>query len=125
MADLGRPASIRDEVKPWRMLAARAIHLGDQCGGLGLGSVIPTARAARDHGGKGDAHAQREIGREKGHGALLTTPGCCDDGWRLRIEGAGVESRWRKVGWWRRYPRVERRHGGARAQRKAKGGSDG
>jgi hypothetical protein len=109
MADLGRPASIQDEVKPWRMLAARAIHLGDQCGGLGLGSVIPTARAARDHGGKGDAHAQREIGREKGHGALLTTPGCCDDGWRPRIEGAGVESRWRKVGWRRRCPRVERR----------------
>jgi hypothetical protein len=47
MADLGRPASIRDEVKPWRMLATRAIHLGDQCGGLELGLVIPTARAAR------------------------------------------------------------------------------
>jgi hypothetical protein len=87
--------------------------------------VIPTARAARGHGGKGDAHAQREIGREKGHGVLLTTPGCCDDGWRLKIEGAGVESRWRRVVWRRRCPQVERRHGGARAQRGAEGGSGG
>jgi hypothetical protein len=35
-------------------------------------------------------------------GVLLTTLGCCDDGWRPRIEGAGVESWWRKVGWWQR-----------------------
>jgi hypothetical protein len=42
--------------------------------------MLPTARVARGHGGKGDAHAQREIGREKGHGAFLTTPGCDDDG---------------------------------------------
>jgi hypothetical protein len=75
--------------------------------------------------GNGDAHAQWEIVREKGHGALLTTPGCCDDGWRPKIEGAGVESRWRKVGWRRRCPRVERRHSGARAQRGAEAGSGG
>jgi hypothetical protein len=47
MADLGHPTFIRDEVKPWRMLAARVIHLGDRCGGLGLGSTLPTKRAAR------------------------------------------------------------------------------
>jgi hypothetical protein len=46
---------------------------------LGLGSELPTARAARVHGGKGNALTQREIGREKGHGAFLTTPGCDDD----------------------------------------------
>jgi hypothetical protein len=72
------------------MLAARVIHLGDQCGGLGLGSVLPTARAARGHEGKGNAHTQRGRGRGKGHGAILTTPGSCYDGLRWEIGGAGV-----------------------------------
>jgi hypothetical protein len=58
----------------------RGTRLGTQEGELELGSVLPTARAARGHGGNGDAHAQREIGREKWHGAFLTTPGCDDDG---------------------------------------------
>jgi hypothetical protein len=74
---------------------------------------------------QGGRTRQREIGREKGHSALLTTPGCCDDGWKSKIEGAGIESRWRRVVWRRRCPQVERRHGSARAQREAEGGSGG
>jgi hypothetical protein len=49
MADLGRPALIQDEVKSGRTLAARVIHLGGRYGGLGLGSTLPTAEAARGH----------------------------------------------------------------------------
>jgi hypothetical protein len=47
-------------------------------------------------------------------GVLLTTLGCCDDGWRPRIEGAGVESWWRKVGW--RQRRAMLAEGGAAAE---------
>jgi hypothetical protein len=61
--------------------------------------VLPTVRAARGHDGTGDAREPRGIGEEKGHGCSLTTPGCCYNGWRPRIEGAGVESRWRRVSW--------------------------
>jgi hypothetical protein len=117
MANLGRPAFIRDEVKPGRMLAARVIHLGDQHGGSGLGSRIPTARAARGHWVKGDAHAEGERGDKNECGVYLTAQGCCNDGWRPRIEGSGVELRWRKAGWRRSCPRVVRRSGSARAQR--------
>jgi hypothetical protein len=85
MADLGHPAFIRDEVKPGRMLAARAMHLGDQCGGLGLGSVIPTARAARGHGGKGDAHAEGEEG--------IGTSAACS----LPLRGAATAVRGRRL----------------------------
>jgi hypothetical protein len=55
----------------------------------------PHSEAARGHGGKGDAHAQRGKRDRNGRGVLLTTPGCCDDGWRPGIESAGVVSRWR------------------------------
>jgi hypothetical protein len=107
------------------MSAEWVIHWWVQEGAASAGGEGSRGEAARVHGGKGIAHEQREIGGKKGHGALLTTPGCCDDGWRPRIEGAGVESRWRKVGWRQRCPRVERRRGGARAQRGAEGGSGG
>jgi hypothetical protein len=115
MADLGRPAFIRDDVKPGRMPAARAMHLGDQCGGLGLGSVIPTARRLGVTVAGGCARAEGEEGQER-RGVLLTTPGCCDDSWRPGIEGAGV------VSWWRRSS-VDGGGSNPRAvqQRKAKG----
>jgi hypothetical protein len=50
-------------------------------------------RAARDHCGQGDALTRREGGREKGHGAILTTLGSCDDGLWWGIGGAGAELR--------------------------------
>jgi hypothetical protein len=40
---------------------------------------------------------RREEGRGKGHGAILTTPGSCDDGLRWGNGGAGAES-WRRSG---------------------------
>jgi hypothetical protein len=49
------------------------------------------------HSGEEGALAQRKRGREKGHGAILTTPGCYDDDWRPKIGGAGVKSWRRKV----------------------------
>jgi hypothetical protein len=67
MADLGRPAFIQDEVKPWRTLAARVIHLGDRCGGLGLGSTLPTERAARG-GGHAGVRAFQALRRPKRYG---------------------------------------------------------
>jgi hypothetical protein len=75
---------------------------------------FPTAGVARVYGGKGNALTRRERGREKGHGATLTTPGSCDDGWWWRSGGAGVELRRRGLGRRRRCPRVERRSGDAR-----------
>jgi hypothetical protein len=75
--------------------------------------VLPTARAALAHGIGGSSFTQRERGSEKGHGAILTTPGCYGGGQRPKIGGVGVESRRRKVDWRRRTPGSERRHGGA------------
>jgi hypothetical protein len=72
MANLGRPAFIRDEVKPGRMLAARAMHLSEQRGGLELGSVIPTARAARVTVARG-MRTQRE-GEGTGTSAACSLP---------------------------------------------------
>jgi hypothetical protein len=69
---LGRPGSIWDEAKPWRTLAVRVIHLGYQRGGSGLGSLIPTARAARGHWVKGEAHA--EGGEETRTSAACSLP---------------------------------------------------
>jgi hypothetical protein len=96
MADLGRPAFVWDEVKPWRTLAVRVIHLGDQRGGSGLGSLISTARAARGHWVKGDAHAEGGRGDKNECGVYLTAQGCCNGSWRPGIEGIGGVSRWRR-----------------------------
>jgi hypothetical protein len=60
-----------------------ALHSG---GGTGPG-----------HSGEEGVLAQRERGREKGHGVILTTRGCYDDDWRLKIGGAVVKSWRRKV----------------------------
>jgi hypothetical protein len=80
--------------------------------------MLPTAGAAQVHGGKGDALAQRERGREKRCGAFLTTPGSCNDGQRWRIGGAGVKLRRRGARSTAGLSSVERRHGGARARGK-------
>jgi hypothetical protein len=80
--------------------------------------VLPTAGAARVHGSKGDALAQRERGREKRCGAFLTTPGSCDDGQRWRIGGAGVKLRRRGARSTAVLSLVERWHGGASARGK-------
>jgi hypothetical protein len=42
-----RPGSIWDEVKPWRMLATRVIHLGSWCRSTGVATARATAWAAR------------------------------------------------------------------------------
>jgi hypothetical protein len=41
---------------------------------------LHTVGVALTHSSKGDVLAQRERGKEKGHGVFLTTPGSCDDG---------------------------------------------
>jgi hypothetical protein len=89
MAYLGRPGSIWDEAKPWRTVTARVIHLGNQRGESGFGSLIPTARAAQDHWVKGDAHAEGGRGDRNERGEFLTTPGYCNGRWRLGIEASG------------------------------------
>jgi hypothetical protein len=72
-------------------------RLGTRGGRLGFGSWLPTAGAARVHGNERDVLTQEEKGTGNRRGVLLTTLGCCDDGWRPRIEGAGVKS-WRRRG---------------------------
>jgi hypothetical protein len=78
--------------------------------------------AARGNGGKWGAHVQRGIGGKKGHGALLTSPGYCDGGWRPRIEAPVLNCGGARR---RSYPRVVQRSGGARAQRGSGGGGCG
>jgi hypothetical protein len=89
MADLGRPAFIWDGVKPWRTLVVWVIHPGYQRGGSGLGSLIPTARAARGHWVKWAAHAEGGRGDRNEHGVFLTAPGYRNSNWRPGIEGVG------------------------------------
>jgi hypothetical protein len=83
MADLGRPASIRDEVKPWRMLATRAIHLGDQWGGSGSSAcrgwvaagVYRLPHLAQTVTGDDVLLTEAEIGRMRRAEALPLTSG--------------------------------------------------
>jgi hypothetical protein len=76
------------------------------------------AGAARVHGSKGAALAQRERGREKRCSAFLTMPGSCDDGLRWSFGGAGVKLRLRGARSTAVLSSVEQRHGGARARGK-------
>jgi hypothetical protein len=120
-ANLDRPAFIRDEVKPGRMLASHAMHLSDQRGGLELGSVTPMARAARVMvaRGKRTQRGKREQERARRvpyHSGVLQRQ-LGTEGWRRRCGIVAAR--------WRRCPRVKWQHGSARAQEDAGGGSGG
>jgi hypothetical protein len=52
MADLGLPGPILDEIRPWRMLAARVTHLGGWHGSAGVATARATAWAARVSGAR-------------------------------------------------------------------------